>query len=66
MKKSLLPLFGLIAVFLGNISLAQPNITISVPKNLENEPLNGRLLLLFSSNPEQEPRFQIEDGPATQ
>ena len=30
------------------------------------EPLDGRLLLLVSSDPSAEPRFQITDGPETQ
>src|SRR6266581_8701436 len=29
-------------------------------------PLDGRLLLLLSTDPAQEPRFQINDGPKTQ
>jgi hypothetical protein len=29
-------------------------------------PLDGRLLLLLSTNPAEEPRFQINDGPNTQ
>ena len=54
------------ALFCPILSGAQPKITISVPKTLENGPLNGRLLLLFSTDKAQEPRFQIEDGPGTQ
>ncbi len=29
-------------------------------------PLDGRLLVMFSTDPKEEPRFQINDGPKTQ
>nr|WKN34994.1 alpha/beta hydrolase-fold protein [Tunicatimonas sp. TK19036] len=38
---------------------------VSFPKELSEEPLDGRLLVLISDNNEAEPRFQIEDGPDT-
>jgi len=43
-----------------------PSFIISLAPGLVNQPLDGRLLLLLSTNPDQEPRFQISDGPHTQ
>ena len=39
---------------------------VSFPESLSEESLDGRLLLLISDNTENEPRFQINDGPNTQ
>lgn len=39
---------------------------ISFPGTLSAEPLDGRMLLMLSSDSSQEPRFQISDGPDTQ
>jgi len=39
---------------------------ISFPEELSEQPLDGRLLLMISSNDQAEPRFQISDGPDTQ
>ncbi len=39
---------------------------VSFPASRSAAPLDGRLLLLLSTNGEAEPRFQISDGPATQ
>jgi hypothetical protein len=33
---------------------------------LSRKPLDGRLLVMFSNDPEEEPRFQIGDSPKTQ
>jgi len=41
-------------------------VTISFPKAHYQKPVDGRMLLLISNNNEQEPRFQISDGPDTQ
>lgn len=40
--------------------------TIILPEELASAPLDGRLLLMLSSNDKSEPRFQITDGPSTQ
>lgn len=45
---------------------AKLKFAISFPVELSGAPLDGRLLLLISTNKEPEPRFQISDGPATQ
>ena len=39
---------------------------LSFPDQRSAAPLDGRLLLLISANDENEPRFQINDGPQTQ
>jgi len=39
---------------------------ISFPKERSAEPIDGRMLLMVSTNGTTEPRFQISDGPATQ
>ena len=39
---------------------------VSFPTELSDNPLDGRLLLLLSNNEENEPRFQIVDGPKSQ
>jgi hypothetical protein len=39
---------------------------ISFPASVNEAPLDGRLLLMLSTESEGEPRFQISDGPDTQ
>lgn len=43
-----------------------PTFEIQLPAELADGPLDGRLLLMLSTNTDQEPRFQISDGPGTQ
>jgi hypothetical protein len=45
---------------------AGPRIAVSFPATRSATPLDGRLLLLISTDPSAEPRFQINDGPSTQ
>jgi hypothetical protein len=45
---------------------AQLKFALSFPEALSKAPLDGRLLLLVSTNDAAEPRFQISDGPGTQ
>ncbi len=45
---------------------AAPSFTVTLADSLSDKPLDGRLLILISTNNEKEPRFQITDGPATQ
>ncbi|NJD10093.1 MAG: hypothetical protein FIB01_06455 [Gemmatimonadetes bacterium] len=42
-----------------------PRFTITLPSDLPS-PVDGRLLLLISTDTSAEPRFQISDGPGTQ
>jgi len=39
---------------------------VKFSKSICGQPLDGRLLLMISSDGTKEPRFQISDGPATQ
>lgn len=41
-------------------------LAVQLPEELASQPLDGRLFLLLSTDPSQEPRFQIIDGPGTQ
>src|SRR5450755_535323 len=44
---------------------AQP-ITVSFPAMRSGKPLDGRLLLLLSNDPSEEPRMQISSSPKSQ
>ncbi len=66
-------MFGLFAALMpgqiqANDLLAASNFKITVPfsESLADAELNGRLLLMISTNDEKEPRFQIGDGVDTQ
>lgn len=41
-------------------------VRVSFPAALESQRLDGRLLVMLSTDPKTEPRFQITDGPETQ
>ena len=56
-------LFAANSGFAGEPSL---KFMISFPKEQSTQALDGRMLLLLSTNDEKEPRFQIVDGPETQ
>lgn len=45
---------------------AASSFRVTLPAGRASQPLDGRLLLLLSNDPKQEPRFQINDGPNTQ
>ena len=47
-------------------SAEAPSFQIELPSELADEALDGRLLVMLSTNTENEPRFQIADGPGTQ
>ncbi|HEX4947283.1 MAG TPA: alpha/beta hydrolase-fold protein [Blastocatellia bacterium] len=64
MKRNLLPTL-LLALFSITIS-AQNKFAISFSEQHSKTPLDGRMLLLISTDPAQEPRFQINDGLNTQ
>jgi hypothetical protein len=46
--------------------LGQTRFAVSFPVERSAVPLDGRMLLLLSTNGDAEPRFQVSDGPATQ
>ena len=43
-----------------------PQFSITFPKDRSAQPLDGRLLLLLSNDPSEEPRMQINDTPRSQ
>ena len=45
---------------------ATPHVTVTFPAARSGEPLDGRLLLLVSTDSSGEPRFQVSDGAETQ
>ena len=45
---------------------AGPRVTVRLAPGVSTGPLDGRLLLLVSTDASAEPRFQIDDGPTTQ
>ena len=49
-----------------SLLLTAQSFSILLPDSLSQKTLDGRLLLLFSTNGSAEPRFQIADGPNTQ
>jgi hypothetical protein len=47
-------------------SATAQQFTVQLPNSLSDKPLDGRLLLLLSTKPGTEPRFQVEDDTHTQ
>lgn len=45
---------------------ASPRFSVSFPKQQSSEAINGRLLLLLSTDPSEEPRMQISDTAKSQ
>ena len=56
-------LFTAVSGFAGESGL---EFAISFSREQSTQALDGRMLLLLSTNDEKEPRFQIVDGPETQ
>src|SRR6185369_10735386 len=51
---------------LKTMNTASPRFEISFPESANKEPLDGRLLLLISTNDKEEPRLQISEDLTTQ
>ena len=47
-------------------AISAQSFSVTFPKELSSQPLDGRLLLLLSTDPSDEPRNQIDDTPRTQ
>ncbi|MGA3160637.1 MAG: alpha/beta hydrolase-fold protein [Terracidiphilus sp.] len=62
MKRIALPLLLLIPAAIA----ASQSFSVSFPKEVSAERLDGRLLLCLSTDPSDEPRNQIDDSPRTQ
>ncbi len=59
----------IVAILIGIPSAAfaqAPQFSISFPAERSAQPLDGRMLLLLSTDPSEEPRMQIDDTPKTQ
>ena len=61
MKRSILALLLLFPV-----AAAAQSLTVTFPRALSAQPLDGRLLLVLSTDPSDEPRNQIDDTPRSQ
>jgi len=51
---------------LAAVAAAAPKFSVSFPRERSTSPLDGRLLLVLSTDPSAEPRMQINDTPKTQ
>jgi hypothetical protein len=65
MRSRILPLAFVALCLLPFLCQAQ-SFTVHFPKSVSAEPLDGRLLLLLSTDPSDEPRNQIDDTPRSQ
>jgi hypothetical protein len=61
MKRSLLAL-----LLLFSVAAAAQSFSVTFPRGLSAKPLDGRLLLILSTDPSDEPRNQVDDSPRTQ
>src|SRR3984885_3958626 len=61
MKRTLLAL-----VLLAPVAAAAQSFTVTFPSELSSQPLDGRLLLVLSTDPSDEPRNQIDDTPRSE
>jgi len=68
-KKLLIPLLGSTWAIASSMAPESPSgvrFSVIYPEALKKGPLDGRLLLMISSNDKEEPRFQINDSPNTE
>ncbi len=56
---------ALALLFFAPVAFAQ-SFSVSFPANRSQQPLDGRLLLVLSTDPSDEPRNQIDDSPRSQ
>jgi hypothetical protein len=61
MKRTLLAL-----LLLAPVAAAAQSFTVTFPSELSSQPLDGRLLLVLSTDPSDEPRNQIDDTPRSE
>jgi hypothetical protein len=53
-------------LFVVSATASAQQITVSFPESQSAKPLDGRVLLLLSNDPSEEPRMQIDDTPKSQ
>ncbi len=69
MKKSLVLIIGSVLLLVGCQKIAEKptsEIQVSFNSDVSEVPMDGRLLLILSTDDSKEPRFQINDGLETQ
>jgi hypothetical protein len=70
MKKALFSLFAPILCAVSSLicpsGASAQSFSVTFPKTASAQPLDGRLLLMLSTDPSDEPRSQIDDSPRTQ
>jgi hypothetical protein len=63
-------MFRNLCLLLAACAAANPSlsaqITVSFPAGVSSKPLDGRVLLLLSTDGAQEPRMQVDDSPRSQ
>src|SRR5579859_3585755 len=64
--RSVLPVLFAITFFFATLSASAQSFSVSFPRERSAKPLDGRLLLLLSTDPSEEPRMQIDDTPRSQ
>jgi hypothetical protein len=66
--RKLVLLFALAAAFSASLSgqTGVRAVSVSFPESRSAKALDGRLLLLMSNDPTEEPRMQIDDTPRSQ
>jgi hypothetical protein len=58
--------YALLVACLGLGTAQAATFSVTLAPEQAREPLTGRLLLLLSADPSKEPRFQIQEGTASQ
>jgi hypothetical protein len=60
------PVLSLMVICAAGSAAQAPRFAVAFPKERSAQPIDGRLLLILSTDPSAEPRMQINDGPNTQ
>src|SRR5271155_4550144 len=55
-----------VAIGLSAAGASSQTVSVSFPSTTSAQPLDGRLMLLLSNDPSEEPRMQINDTPKSQ
>ena len=58
--------FILVPGLMWGLAASAQTVTVRFPASRSRTPLDGRLLLLLSNDPSDEPRMQIDDTPKSQ
>lgn len=66
MRPALLPIVALPLVFVAGLASATPHFEVVFEAKASARPLDGRLLLILSNDPGDEPRNQVNDTAKTQ